>query len=90
MMAKLQAQVLVRKLQGLIDAAFARRARGPAAHALRTALPPHGITRRCGTDALNVFSKRYSSAPLNQATSDLVPTTAQSSPIENILTFLLS
>ena len=50
MMAKLQAQVLVRKLQGLIDAAFARRARGPAAHALRTALPPHCITRRCGTD----------------------------------------
>ena len=50
MMPKLQAQVLVRKLQGLIDAAFARRAHGPAAHALRTALPPHCITRRCGTD----------------------------------------
>ena len=76
MMAKLQAQVFVRKLQGLIDAAFARRARGPAAHALRTALPPHGITRRCATDT----AEPVAASPKPTLTPTLTLTLASPTP----------
>ena len=75
-MAKLQAQVFVRKLQGLIDAAFARRARGPAAHALRTALPPHGITRRCATDT----AEPVAASPKPTLTPTLTLTLASPTP----------